>query len=94
MNNSFDVILGQPFLCSRNPLVDWRNKTLTIRNMHSKSESINQLGSTQERCIIALNVAQNEHTHAHEGNMHEGNISTHPKDDIDMLLESVVAESQ
>ena len=59
--------------------------------MHSKSGSPNRLGSIQERCIIALNVTQSQHMHAHN---YEDNISTHPKDDINMLIESVVAESQ
>ena len=34
LNNTFDIILGQPFLQSRNPIIDWRKRTLTFKKMH------------------------------------------------------------
>ena len=34
LHGKFDIILGQPFLESRNPNIDWVQKTVTMSKMH------------------------------------------------------------
>ena len=35
LHGKFDIILGQPFLESRNPDIDWVQKTVTMSKMHN-----------------------------------------------------------
>ena len=36
LHGKFDIILGQPFLQSRNPDIDWVRKTVTMSKMHKE----------------------------------------------------------
>ena len=48
LNNTFDVILGMPFLESRNPSIDWKKRTLTFKNVHKGSR--NEVDSCDTVC--------------------------------------------
>ena len=35
LKGKFHIILGQPFLCSRNPSIDWTNRHMTLSHFHN-----------------------------------------------------------
>ena len=39
-SNQFDAILGQPFLRSRNPKIDWVKRTMELQKLHNKGDEI------------------------------------------------------
>ena len=47
-SKSFDAILGQPFLCSRNPKIDWRQRTMKLQKQHT--HGVNMI---QQECFIS-----------------------------------------
>ena len=40
MSGDDDVILGQPFLQSRNPIIDWQQRKMTLRKQHRNQENV------------------------------------------------------
>ena len=45
LHGKFDIILGQPFLESRNPDIDWVSKTVTMTKMHNARGRVSTLRS-------------------------------------------------
>ena len=40
LHGKFQIILGQPFLCSRNPRIDWASRTMTLGNHHNDGKQL------------------------------------------------------
>ena len=56
----FDIILGQPFLCSRNPSINWNGRTMKLTNRHPKQNHnmIDQIRTIHARELVTPVVSR------------------------------------
>ena len=86
LNNTCEIILGQPFLQSGNPIIDWKKRTLTFKSYACGEGdwTSSQFNGQPGACHTLFTCEQTIYTYSKHQIL----------DEIDTYTNSVVAESQ